>query len=411
MLALVGTGRGRDVDRLGRERLELVEAERPVVEGRWQAEAVLDEGLLAGPVAAVHAPELGDRHVALVDDQQCVVGKVVEQARRRLPRQPPRQVAAVVLDAVAVAELRHHLEVVERALLEPLGLDQLAGPAQLLEPQAQVLADLVHGPQHHLPRGHVVGLREDGQARDLAQRLTRQRVEPHQRLDLVVEERDPDRLPLGIGGEHVDDVAAGPVGAVGELDLVAGVLELGEPAEQVALRQAVALRKVQDHAEVGLGVAKAVDGRHGRHDDRVVPLDQRLRRRQPHLLDVGVDRGVLLDVSVRGRDVGFRLVIVVVRHEVLDAVAREELAHLAVELGRQGLVVGEYERRALLGGDDVRHRERLAGPGHAQQDLPGQAGGEAGIQGRDGLRLVTGRGEFRDEFEAIHSRAPVGCRT
>ena len=34
--------------------------ERPVVEGRGHAEAVLDQGLLALPVAVVHAPHLGD---------------------------------------------------------------------------------------------------------------------------------------------------------------------------------------------------------------------------------------------------------------------------------------------------------------------------------------------------------------
>ena len=77
------------------------------------------------------------------------------------------------------------------------------------------------------------------------------------------------------------------------------------------------------------------------------PLEQRLGRRQAHLLDVLVDRGVLLDVGVGGRHVGFGLVVVVVRDEVLDRVVREELPELAVELRRQRLVVRQHERRAL----------------------------------------------------------------
>ena len=82
---------------------------------------------LARAVAAVHAAELRDRDVALVDDQQRVLGQVVDQRRRRLARLAAGEVARVVLDALAEADALHHLEVEARALLEPLRLDQLAG--------------------------------------------------------------------------------------------------------------------------------------------------------------------------------------------------------------------------------------------------------------------------------------------
>jgi len=49
------------------------------------------------------------------------------------------------------------------------------------------------------------------------------------------------------------------------------------------------------------------------------------------------------------------LVVVVVRHEILDGVVREELAHFAVELGRERLVVREDQRRPLQRVGDVRH--------------------------------------------------------
>ena len=78
--------RRRDVDRLRARALELLEVERPVVERRRQAEAELDERLLARAVAAVHAADLRDGHVALVDDEQEVLGEVVEQRGRRLAR-------------------------------------------------------------------------------------------------------------------------------------------------------------------------------------------------------------------------------------------------------------------------------------------------------------------------------------
>ena len=48
--------------------------------------------------------------------------------------------------------------------------------------------------------------------------------------------------------------------------------------------------------------------------------------------------------DVGRRDVRLGLVVVVVRDEVLDRVLGEELPQLAVELGGQGLVVGEDQR-------------------------------------------------------------------
>ena len=52
---------------------------------------------------------------------------------------------------------------------------------------------------------------------------------------------------------------------------------------------------------------------------------------------IGVGRG----------DVGLGLVVVVVADEVLHRVLREELLELAVELGRQGLVGGDDQGRAV----------------------------------------------------------------
>ena len=100
-------------------------------------------------------------------------------------------------------------------------------------------------------------------------------------------------------------------------------------------------------------VADAVDRRHRRDDDAVGPLEDRLGRRQPHLLDVLVDRAVLLDVEVARRHVRLGLVVVVVRDEILDRVVREELAELRVELRGERLVRREHQRRAAGARDDV----------------------------------------------------------
>ena len=124
LVELPGRRGGRDEDRLRAHRVPLLELERAVVHAGGQAEAVLGEGELAAVVAAVHAADLRHADVALVGEDDGVVGDVLEEGRGRLARLPPGQVAGIVLDAVAGAGRLEHLEVEGGALLEPLGLER-----------------------------------------------------------------------------------------------------------------------------------------------------------------------------------------------------------------------------------------------------------------------------------------------
>ena len=100
-LQLPACGRGRDEDGLRPHHLPLVELERAIVDAGRQAEAELGQRALALIVALVHAADLRHGDVALVDEQDRVLGDVLEQGRRRLAGRPAGQVARIVLDARA----------------------------------------------------------------------------------------------------------------------------------------------------------------------------------------------------------------------------------------------------------------------------------------------------------------------
>src|SRR4028118_1991823 len=70
-------------------------------------------------------------------------------------------VAAVVLDAVAEADLAHHLEVVGGAHAQALRLEQLALRLHLREPVGELELDAGRRPLHALGTGDVVRRRED----------------------------------------------------------------------------------------------------------------------------------------------------------------------------------------------------------------------------------------------------------
>ena len=147
---LVGTRRRRQVDRLPGALEELLPLQRPVVHRAGQPEAVVDQRPLAGHVALVHRADLRDRHVRLVEDEQEVLGEVVEQRVRRGALRPAVDVPRVVLDAGAEADLAHHLEVVGRPHPQPLRLEQLALPLHLGEPVGELDLDAGDRPLHPL---------------------------------------------------------------------------------------------------------------------------------------------------------------------------------------------------------------------------------------------------------------------
>ena len=142
LLHLPRAGGGRDVDGLRAHGVPLLEAERAVVHARGQAEAVFGERRLAAEVAAIHGAELADGDVALVDEDQRVVGEIFEQRRRRLAGLAAGEVARIVLDAGAGAGGFHHLEIEQGALLEALGLEEAAGAVELLQAGGELLADV-----------------------------------------------------------------------------------------------------------------------------------------------------------------------------------------------------------------------------------------------------------------------------
>jgi hypothetical protein len=65
----------------------------------------------------------------------------------------------------------------------------------------------------------------------------------------------------------------------------------------------------------------------------------------PQHVDFFVNGSGFGDVGIGHRNVGFRLVVVVIADEVLDGVVGEKLPQLVTELRRQGFVVGQHQGR------------------------------------------------------------------
>jgi hypothetical protein len=184
--------------------------------------------------------------------------------------------------------------------------------------------------------------------------------------------------------------------------VVALVLHVDEPTEDVALVVGRSPDEAEDLLAVALGRAQAVDAGDRRHHDDVLAGQEGGGGGVAQALDLVVDRAVLLDVGVARGDVGLGLVVVVVADEVLDPVVREELPHLVGQLGGQRLVGGDDQGRLLDPLDGPGDGGALAAPGDAEEgDEPLPRADGVG-QPLDGARLVPGGGVRRLDLEGRH---------
>ena len=395
---LVVRGRGAHVDRRALQLFELREGQRAVVLGRREAEAVLHEVLLAGAVAAEHGVDLRQGDVALVHDHQVVLREIVDQAEGARPGGASVEVARVVLDARAVAQLLDHFEVVLHALLDALRLHRTPGAFEELDLLAQVEVDLLHGGVDALFGRHeqVRGVERDAVERGDA--LSRDGVDRLDGLHLVVEEHHAEALvaELAEGRHDVHRVAVDAERRRLQLAFGAGVERLDQLVEEMLVADDLPHLDVDGRGVEVRRVARAVEARDARHDDHVAAArQQRGDRAEAHLLDLGVDLEVFLDIGVRRRQVGLRLVVVVIRHEIFHGVLREEVAELPVQLRREGLVVAQDQRRTVQPRDDVGYRESLSRTRHAQQRVVFGPVFDRADELPDRLRLVAHRGIVR----------------
>ena len=267
----------------------------------------------------------------------------------------------------------------------------------------QLVLDVGDGLLQLLLGGDEVLGRVHLDVRVFAQHLAGQRIDLGDALDVVAPELDAVG-GLAVGWHDLQGVAAHAEFASLQDLVVAGVLDIDQVAQQIVATSRLPHVERHHHPTVVFRAAQAVNGGDGGDDDHIATTEQGGGGGQAQAVDFLVDLCVFLDVGVGARDVGFGLVVIVVADEVLDGVVGEEVVEFGVELGGQGLVVGQHQGRALHLGDDLGHDVGLARAGGAEEGLALHPIADAGDELADGAGLVAGGPEVGGDLEGGHGR-------
>src|SRR5437762_6019970 len=215
-----------------------------------------------------------------------------------------------------------------------------------------------------------MGFRVDGNAGEVlvsGANFTGERIDLPKSVNLIAPHFDAIGLVF-VSGINLNHVAANAESAAAQV-FAALVLNVYEAAEERFARGLVALFQHDQHAVIGFGRAETVDAGDGGDDDDVAALEERTRGAHAQLVQLVINGGFFVNVKVGGRNVSFRLVIIVIANEIFDGVFGEEGFELVIELRGERFVVSKNERGAIGLLNEFGHRKCFAGTGDAEKHL------------------------------------------
>ena len=303
--------------------------------------------------------------MALVHKQQEIIGKEVQQGHRGAACRTVGNDPGIVLDAGAISQLPHHFHVIFRPLADALSLYQHLIVIEIFYLVLQFLPDLAQGPVHLLLGGDIVAGGVNGHMVQYPVHRTGEGVKVGDPVDLIPEELHPDGVVLIVGGVDLHRVPPHPEAVPLKGHVIPLVAVLHQTAQQLVPVPLRPLTQRDHHLGEVIRLAQAVNAGHGGHHDHVPPLQQGAGSGQPQAVDLIIGRCVLGNIGIRMRDIGLRLVVIVVGDKILHGVVREKLLEFRTKLGRQSFIVGQHQRRPLDLLNDLGHGVGLAGAGDA----------------------------------------------
>ena len=281
--------------------------------------------------------------MTFIDERHEILRKIVQQTERSAPRLPSVEITRIIFDARAIAEFIHHFYVELHSLFQSLRLERPPLGDEKVVTDDHVVLNVSNRLLHAILGRHEDVRRIDS---DLLRRVYHYPVDwvEHFYLFQLLAPENKSTGIVAVSHVNVHRIAQHPERPALELGLVARVQRIDERKQQLVATHSRSHRERDRIVVKILGIAYAVETRNRRyHHDVPSSRKERGGRVQSETFYFLVDLQVLFDVRVRMWDIGFGLIIVIVRNEILHGVLREKTFELAVQLRRQRFVVAQHQ--------------------------------------------------------------------
>ncbi|OPZ13308.1 MAG: hypothetical protein BWZ06_01350 [Bacteroidetes bacterium ADurb.BinA261] len=256
---------------------------------------------------------------------------------------------------------------------------------------AQIDHNFVHRPKDAFLRSYKQICRKNAICIQLFEGNAGQRIYQFNAFYFVSPKDDTDNL-IVISQKYVHRIPFHPkVAPIVFGRFVARIQTFDELPQKHVAHQILTHFEVDGYLIEIFGIANTIKARNRRNHDDVGSSGKQCRRgRKAQFLDFGVDGQIFFDIRVGGRDIGFGLIIIVVRNIIFHRIVRKKALELAVELGCKRFVVTDDQRRLVDLRNDVGYRKSFARTRNTQQRLVRNFIPQAFYQRFYGLRLIAG---------------------
>ena len=175
-----------------------------------------------------------------------------------------------------------------QALGMPLGITVYEAMFSFERPQKPINRDLANGPIHALGSSHIVRGRKDVKLRFITENLPSERMQRHEAFNVIPEKLNAYRVQF-VDRENLHSVTTHTERATSESNVIAGVLNIDEHAEERVAVSLLAHSKSYHAVDIFLRGAQTINRRHCGHHDDVTTSQERVGGRVPQTLDLLID--------------------------------------------------------------------------------------------------------------------------
>ena len=143
-------------------------------------------------------------------------------------------------------------------------------------------------------------------------------------------------------------------------------------------------------------VTDRINTRYGRNDNNISTLRQSRRCTVTKFVDFVIYSTVFFDISIGRRHISLRLIVVIIRNEILNCIFRKKFLKLGAKLCRKCFVMSQNKCRSVDFFNDICHCKSLARTCNAHKSLLFVASQNALCKFFNRLWLVPCRLKFAD---------------
>ena len=232
--------------------------------------------------------------------------------------------ARIVFDAGTVAHFVHHFQIVICTLLKALRLQQLVMLIKVFQPFFQLNLYVLHCSFQILARSYIVRRRKNCHMRALRQHFTGQHVNFQYAVYLIVKHFYTHGFFIVTCRNNFNYITAHTKSTTLKSNVVTVILNFHQFAQNSLTVNNLPRPQRKHHIVIFLRCAQTINARHTGNNNYVTAFKQRAGGRVAQFINLIVNGSVLFNISIALRNIGFRLIIIVVRYKIFNRVIRKE---------------------------------------------------------------------------------------